>query len=157
MSSRIGPRPASPDGQAPITLVTAHDAPTPRAPYSQAIAAEGLLFVSGQRPELPGSAQIPSGIDAQTDQVLRNLAAVLHAGGSGLSRVLKVTAYLADLRLFDRFNAAYQQHLTAPYPARTTVACRLRGILVEIDAIALGPGVPADPDPEGGRSDVQPG
>jgi len=157
MTSQAAPRPASPGGQPPITRVTTQDAPTPRAPYSQAVATEGLLFVSGQRPELPGSAQIPSGIEAQTHQVLRNLAAVLEAGGSGLSRVLKVTAYLADLQMFDQFNAAYQQHFTAPYPARTTVACGLRGILVEIDAIALGPGVPADPDPEGGRSDVQPG
>ncbi len=113
--------------------------------------------MSGQRPELPGSAQIPSGIEAQTHQVLRNLAAVLNAGGSRLSHVLKVTAYLADLRLFDQFNAVYQQHFTAPYPARTTVACALRGILVEIDAIALRPWAPAHPDPKGGRRGVQPG
>jgi 2-iminobutanoate/2-iminopropanoate deaminase len=157
VTSRAGSQPASPKRQALIVPVRTQDAPIPRAPYSQAIAAGGLLFVSGQRPELPGSAQIPSGIEGQTHQVLRNLAAVLNAGGSQMSHVLKVTAYLADLRLFDQFNAVYLRHFTAPYPARTTVACGLRDILVEIDAIALSPQAAADPDPEGARRGVQPG
>jgi 2-iminobutanoate/2-iminopropanoate deaminase len=144
MTTHAGPQPAGPEGQQSISVVTTQNAPAPRAPYSQAIALGGLLFVSGQRPELPGSGQIPSGIEAQTHQVLRNLAAVLDAGGSRPSHVLKITAYLADLKLFDQFNAVYEQYFTAPYPARTTVACGLRGILVEIDAIALRLGIIAD-------------
>jgi 2-iminobutanoate/2-iminopropanoate deaminase len=159
MTSGAGARPRRPLDldQERITPVTTPDAPTPSAPYSQAIAAAGMLFVSGQRPELPRSTEIPSGIEAQTHQVLRNLATVLDAGGSDLSQVVKVTAYLADLGLFDRFNAAYRQHFAAPFPARTTVACGLRGILVEIDAIALGPSPSARARQQEGGHAVIPG
>ena len=87
----------------------------------------------------PISGQIPEGIVAQTLQVIDNLAAILSAAGATLGDVVKVTAHLADLALFEEFNAAYKQCFQPPYPARTTVGSQLRGILVEVDAIAALP------------------
>lgn len=98
--------------------------------------ANGFVFVSGQRPVDPVSGLIPEGIGAQTIQVVENLAAILDAAGASLGDVVKVTAHLSDLALFEEFNAAYQQRFQPPYPARTTVGSQLRGILVELDAIA---------------------
>ncbi|MHB8629455.1 MAG: RidA family protein [Aggregatilineales bacterium] len=112
-------------------------APQPGAPYSQAMAAGGLIFVSGQRPQDPSSGQIPSSFEAQVHQVLRNLAAVLEGAGATLDDVVKVTAHLSDLALFDDFNQVYRQYFNPPYPARTTVGSQLRGILVELDVIAV--------------------
>ena len=68
--------------------------------------------------------------------MFRNLAAVLEAGRSGLDRVVKVNVYLADLQHFAELNAIYEQYFRPPYPARTTVGCSLRGILIEVDAVA---------------------
>lgn len=110
--------------------------PAPSSPYSQAFVANGFVFVSGQRPVDPVSGLIPEGIGAQTVQVIENLAAILAAAGATLGDVVKVTAHLADLALFEEFNAVYRERFTPPYPARTTVGSQLRGILVEIDAIA---------------------
>lgn len=117
--------------------VTTSRAPAPSAPYSQAIAANGFIFVSGQRPEDPVSGLIPGGVQAQTRQVMNNLSAVLEAAGASLGDVVKVTVHLADLGMFDDFNHEYRQWFQAPYPARTTVGSALRGILVEIDVVAV--------------------
>jgi 2-iminobutanoate/2-iminopropanoate deaminase len=111
----------------------------PSAPYSQAFAANGFVFVSGQRPVDPISGLIPDGIGAQTRQAVDNLAAILEAAGATLGDVVKVTAYLADLAMFEEFNAVYRECFQPPYPARTTVGSQLRGILVELDAIAAIP------------------
>jgi reactive intermediate/imine deaminase len=111
--------------------------PAPSPPYSPAIAAAGFVFVSGQRPQDATTGVIPEGFSAQAHQVFRNLAAILKAGGSGLDRVVKVNVYLADLQGFAELNAIYEQYFRPPYPARTTVGCNLRGILIEVDVVAL--------------------
>ena len=120
--------------------VRTSNAPDPVGPYSQAIAADGLLLLSGQIPLVPETGELVAGeIEAQTRQVLDNLAAVLEAGGSSLDRVLKTTVYLVDLSLFPRVNAVYAEYFSAdPAPARATVqvAALPLGAQIEIDAIA---------------------
>lgn len=113
--------------------------PTPVGPYSQAVRAGGFLFVAGQGPLDPATRELPVGIEAQTRQVLRNIAAILDAGGCTLDDVVKVTVHLADLGQFGAFNGVYGEYFHEPYPVRTTVGSQLPGILVEIDAIAVAP------------------
>jgi 2-iminobutanoate/2-iminopropanoate deaminase len=115
------------------------DAPVPTGPYSQAIISDRLIFVSGQRPVDPVSNRIPAGIREQTLQVVRNIAAVLVSAGASLADVVKTTVHLADLRDFADFNDVYSEIFHAPYPARTTVGSQLRGILIEVDVIAIKP------------------
>jgi 2-iminobutanoate/2-iminopropanoate deaminase len=111
--------------------------PEPKMPYSHAIVSGPFVFVSGQGPRDHTTGQIPTGIDAQIHQALRNLKSTLEAAGSELDAVVKVTGYLADLKERDTFNAIYREYFSSPYPARTTIECGLGGILVEVDAIAL--------------------
>jgi 2-iminobutanoate/2-iminopropanoate deaminase len=122
-----------------IEVVSTDQAPMPVAPYSQAVVAGGFVFVSGQRPVDPRTMEVVEGFEAQARQTLTNLAAVLAAAGASTSDVVKVSVYLADLSVFQRFNEIYGEFFGAPLPARTTVATSLRGILVEIDAIAVAP------------------
>lgn len=112
-------------------------ASAPAGPYSQAISANGFIFCSGQRPTDPMTGEVPATFAEQAKQVLSNLRSVLEAGGVGLRDVVKVNIYLDDISRFGELNEIYTQHFSAPYPARTTVACELRGIMVEIDAIAV--------------------
>jgi 2-iminobutanoate/2-iminopropanoate deaminase len=109
-------------------------------PYSQAVVAGGWVFASGQIPLDPRTGSLVAGdFEAQVEQVLRNLGAVLEAAGSSLARVVRTTVYLADLGLFPRLNAVYARHFPGqPFPARSTVqAARLPlDVQVEIDAIA---------------------
>lgn len=115
-------------------------APKPVGPYSQAIVHAGLVFASGQIPLDPSTGKLVEGeIEAETEQVLENLAAVLEAAGSSLARVLRTTVYLTDLSLFARMNAVYAKHFTGdPKPARSTVqaAALPLGARIEIDVIA---------------------
>lgn len=114
-------------------------APQAIGPYSQAIKANGLVFISGQIAIDPKTGQfIAGGIAEQTEQVLKNLAAVLEAAGSGLPSVLKTTVFLADMEEFATMNEIYGRFFTDEPPARSTVqAARLpRDARVEIDAIA---------------------
>ena len=120
-----------------ISPVSTGSAASPAGPYSQAISANGFIFVSGQRPVDPDTGEIDERLDAQVNQVLQNLSAVLEAAGSGLNRVVRVNIYLSDIAAFSEVNEIYKAYFREPFPARTTVACTLRGILVEIDAIAL--------------------
>ena len=115
-------------------------APAAIGPYSQAVKSGGMVFVSGQIPLTPAGELVEGGIDAQTDQVLRNLAAVLEAAGSSLDRVVQVSAFLADMSDFDRFNEVYARHFHEPYPARAVVeVARLpRDVRVEVACIAEG-------------------
>jgi len=119
-----------------IDHVHAEGAPAAGGPYSHATVVGGLMFLSGQRPVDPATGAIVDGIQAQTRQVLENLRAVLAARGRGPGDVARVTVYLDDIADFDAMNVVYREFFTEPYPARTTVAATLRGILVEIDAIA---------------------
>jgi 2-iminobutanoate/2-iminopropanoate deaminase len=116
-------------------------APAPVGPYSQAIRAGVFVFASGQIPLDPASGELVTGdIEAETRQVLANLAAVLEAAESGLDRVVKTTVYLTDLSLFPRVNAVYAESFSAdPTPARATVEVGALplGAHVEIDAVAL--------------------
>jgi 2-iminobutanoate/2-iminopropanoate deaminase len=115
-------------------------APFQGAPYSQAIRAGGLVFVSGQLALRPGSSEIVGGeIGEQTEQVFANLRAILEAAGSGLERIVKTTVYLTSLDDFQGMNEVYRSHVGEVPPARATleVAALPSGALVEIDAIAL--------------------
>jgi 2-iminobutanoate/2-iminopropanoate deaminase len=114
----------------------------PRAigPYSQAIRANGLMFVSGQIPLDPRTQELLSGdITAQTERVLENLKGILEAGGSSLQKIVRTTVFLADMNDFAVMNQVYGRYFAAPFPARSTVqVARLpRDVRVEIDAIAL--------------------
>jgi 2-iminobutanoate/2-iminopropanoate deaminase len=120
--------------------IQTEQAPRAIGPYSQAIKAGGFLFASGQIPIDPETGQfVAGGIAEQTEQVLKNLSAVLQAAGSSLERVVKTTVFLADMDEFARMNEIYGKFFAVNPPARATVeAARLpRDARVEIEAIAI--------------------
>jgi 2-iminobutanoate/2-iminopropanoate deaminase len=123
-----------------VERVHSESAPAPVGPYSQAVAHAGLVFASGQIPLDPRTGKlVPGEIEAQTERVIANLAAVLEAAGSSLARVVKTTVYVTDLALFARINAVYARRFTGRVPpARATVqvAALPLGAAIEIDAIA---------------------
>jgi 2-iminobutanoate/2-iminopropanoate deaminase len=123
-----------------VKAATTSDAPAPVGPYSQAIVHAGIVYASGQIPLDPETGAVVEGeIEAQTERVIENLAAVLTAAGSGLDSVLRTTIYLTDLALFARVNAVYARFFAGePAPARATVevAALPLGVQIEIDAIA---------------------
>ena len=109
-------------------------------PYSQAIKANGLVFLSGQISLDPASQQLISGdVAAQTERVLQNITGILDAAGTSLSRVVKTTVFLKSMNDFAAMNEVYGRHFSAEPPARSTVeVARLpKDVLVEIDVIAL--------------------
>ena len=115
-------------------------APFQGAPYSQAIKANGLVFVSGQLALRPGEKElVAGGIAEQTEQVLANLRAILETSGSSLDRIVKTTVFLQDLDDFAGMNEVYARHVGDVPPARSTVevAKLPSGALVEIEAVAL--------------------
>lgn len=121
-------------------VIQTEHAPHAIGPYSQAIKANGLVFASGQIPIDPATGQfVAGGIAEQTEQVLKNLAAVLEAAGTNLNRIVKTTVFLADMQEFAAMNEVYGKFFTEQAPARATVeAARLpRDARVEIEAIAL--------------------
>lgn len=122
------------------TVISSDLAPAAIGPYSQAIKANGLVFTSGQIPLDPTTMQIvPGGIEAQAEQVMKNLSAVLDASGSSMDRVVRCTCFLQDLDDFAAFNAVYGKWMGDSAPARSTVqVARLpMGVMVEVDCIAL--------------------
>ncbi|WP_028934682.1 RidA family protein [Pseudonocardia spinosispora] len=124
----------------PLKHVTADNAPAPKAAYSQAVHNGSVLYTAGFGPHDPSDGSITgTTIAEQTDLVLRNVRATLIAAGADLTDVMKVTVHLSDLADFADFEAVYRRFFTAPYPARTTVASTLPGILVEIDVVAALP------------------
>jgi 2-iminobutanoate/2-iminopropanoate deaminase len=115
-------------------------APFQGAPYSQAIKANGLVFVSGQLALKPDHAEIVGdSIGAQTEQIFDNLQAILEEAGSGLDRIVKTTVFLVDLDDFQGMNEVYARRVGQPAPARATVEISKlpSGARVEIEAIAL--------------------
>jgi 2-iminobutanoate/2-iminopropanoate deaminase len=115
-------------------------APAAIGPYSQAIAAGGLIFVSGQLPIDPATGQIVEGdMAAMTRQIFTNIRAVLNAGGSSLDKIVKSTVFLTDLADFQEMNGAYSEFFPENPPARSTiqVAKLPRDARVEIEVIAL--------------------
>ena len=122
-----------------VVRTEAAPAPFQGAPYSQAIAAGGFVFVSGQLGLEPGDTAISGGISEQTEQVFSNLRAILQEAGSGLARLVKTTVFLQNLDDFQGMNSVYAQHVGDNPPARSTVevAKLPSGALVEIEAVAL--------------------
>lgn len=121
-------------------VVSTEDAPGAIGPYSQAIKTGGMVFCSGQIPIDPATGEFASDdVAVQTEQVIRNLQAVLKAAGTGLENVVKTTVFLADMNDFAAMNEVYSRFFEANKPARATVqAARLpRDARVEIDCIAV--------------------
>jgi 2-iminobutanoate/2-iminopropanoate deaminase len=121
-------------------IISTDKAPGAIGPYSQAIKAGGMLFCSGQIPIDPETGEfVPGGVAEQTEQVFKNLTAVLEAGGSGLDGVVKTTVFLADMGDFAAMNEVYARYFDSNKPARATVqAARLpRDAKVEIECIAV--------------------
>jgi 2-iminobutanoate/2-iminopropanoate deaminase len=120
-------------------IIQTAKAPAPIGPYSQAIRADGLVFVSGQIPVDPATGRIiEAGIEAQTHQVMKNLSAILAAAETGLENVVKTTVFLSNLDDFPDFNRVYGEYFADTKPARATVqVARLpKEVLVEVEAIA---------------------
>jgi 2-iminobutanoate/2-iminopropanoate deaminase len=121
-------------------VIATEQAPKAIGPYSQAIRAQGLIFTSGQIAIDPASAQIVAGdVSAQTDRVLKNLAAILQASGSTLEKVLRCTVFLKNMGDFAAMNEVYGRYFKQSPPARSTVeVARLpKDVLVEIDVVAM--------------------
>jgi 2-iminobutanoate/2-iminopropanoate deaminase len=121
-------------------VISTKDAPQAIGPYSQAIKANGFIFVSGQVPIDPATQQVVAGdVAAQTDRVLRNLSEILEAAGSGLGKVVRCGVFLKNMDDFTAMNAVYGKYFSSAPPARSTVqVARLpKDVLIEIDVIAL--------------------
>jgi 2-iminobutanoate/2-iminopropanoate deaminase len=121
-------------------VIATDDAPKAIGPYSQAIKANGFVFVAGQVCIDPATQQIIGGdVAVQTDRVIRNIAAILKAAGSGLEKVVRSTVFLKNMGDFPAMNEVYGKYFTSAPPARATVeVSRLpKDVLVEIDVIAV--------------------
>ena len=119
----------------PVTL--GPSVPAPVGAYSAAVRAGPFVFVSGQVPRNPETGElVGEDIESQTRQVVANVTRALEAAGAALSDVVSVIVYLADVDDWGRFNAAYKELMPAPYPTRTALGANLRGILVEMSAVA---------------------
>ncbi len=121
-------------------VIRTDDAPAPfqGAPYNQAIRVGELVFVAGQLGLVPGGGLVEGGVAEQTEQALRNVAAILEAAGSSLDGLVKTTVFLQDLGDFAAMNEVYARHVGERPPARSTfgVAALPSGALVEIEAVA---------------------
>ena len=120
------------------TKIETVNAPAAIGPYTQAIVTGNLVFTSGQIPINPASGEVEAvGIEAQTEQVCRNLSAVLDAAGSSMERVVKTTCFLSDMADFASFNGVYAKYFVSK-PARSCVAVKAlpKGVLVEVEVIA---------------------
>lgn len=121
-------------------IIATENAPKAIGPYSQAVEAGGFIFASGQIPLVPQTGEIiAGGIEAQAEQVLKNLRAVLEAAGSSLDKVVKTTVYLTDIGDFAKLNEVYGKFFVNDCPARVCVEVSNlpKGALVEIDVIAV--------------------
>ena len=121
-------------------VIATDNGPKAIGPYSQAIKANGLVFLSGQIPLDPATQQLITGdVADQTERVLQNITGILTAAGTSLAQVIKTTVFLKSMNDFAAMNEVYGRHFTADPPARSTVGvARLpKDVLVEIDVIAL--------------------
>jgi 2-iminobutanoate/2-iminopropanoate deaminase len=124
-------------------IVRTDKAPKAVGPYSQAVVANGFVFTAGQIPLDPATGEtVEGGITEQTQQVLKNLSAVLEAAGTSFEHVVKATVFLTTLDDFQAMNAVYTQYFTDNFPARSTIGnINLpRGARVEIEMVAVIPG-----------------
>lgn len=120
-------------------VISTKDAPAAIGPYSQAIVANGMVFASGQIPIIPSTGEIAEGdITAQTEQVMKNVGAILSAAGTDYSHVVKTTCFLAEIADFAAFNAVYEKYFTGK-PARSCVAVKQlpKNALVEVEVTAV--------------------
>lgn len=121
------------------TIINTSNAPAPIGPYSQAVLANGFLYVSGQIPINPATGELTqSSIKVETEQVMRNLNAVLLEAGFEFTNILKSTIFLSDMELFAEVNEVYGSYFESDFPARETVAVKglPKGVNVEISVIA---------------------
>ena len=119
--------------------------PTPVGPYSPGVVVGNLVFVSGQAGRDPRTGGLPADVESQTEQALRNVAAILEAAGSSLSHVIRCGVFLVDMSEFQKMNGVYARMFAGHKPARTTVEVSGLpgdGLRVEIDAVAILPGQP---------------
>ena len=124
------------------TVINTHNAPAPIGPYSQAVAAGGFVFVSGQIPTNPSTGEVVAGdIKAETKQVMENIKAVLTEAGINFSNVVKTSIFLTDMQSFAHVNEVYGTYFTDQFPARETVqvAALPKNVNVEISVIAVKP------------------
>jgi 2-iminobutanoate/2-iminopropanoate deaminase len=120
-------------------IINTDQAPAPIGPYSQAVLANGFLFLSGQIPINPSTGELNiSSIKEETNQVMRNINAVLLEAGYNFSHIVKVTIFLSDMNLFTEVNEIYGSYFSKEFPARETVAVKglPKGVNVEISATA---------------------
>ena len=115
------------------------EAPKPAGPYSQAIVANGYVFVAGQGPLIPETGVVPDNFKEQVRQTLKNIQTILRGVGCDMQDVIKVNGYLTDQTRFSDYNEVYQEFFRENPPVRTTVQTGLIKILVEIDCIAILP------------------
>jgi len=118
-------------------VIRTSEGPRPRGPYSQAIVADGFVFVAGQAAINPSTNEFELGdVASETRLTLKNIQAILEAAGSSLREVVRVGVFLADIKDFDGMNAVYKEFFPEDHPARTTVGVQMSKIKVEIDCIA---------------------
>jgi len=120
-------------------IIHTENAPKAIGPYSQAIEANGMLFISGQIPVNPENGQIPETIEAQTEQVMKNIGAILKEAGYGFEHVVKSTCLLSDMANFKAMNEIYGKYYAVNPPARAAFAVKAlpMNVLVEIETIAI--------------------
>ena len=121
------------------TIINTNNAPAPIGPYNQAVKTGNLLFVSGQVALIPGTSDMANAnIEEETQQVLKNLEAILKEAGMDFSNIVKTTIFLSDMVLFAQVNEIYAKYFTADFPARETVAVKglPKNANVEISVIA---------------------
>ena len=118
--------------------ISTANAPAARGPYSQAIRSGNMLFCSGQTPVDPATGLIPDGVEAQTEQVFKNVKNLLEATGAGMDKVVKTTVFIKDMNDFAAINGIYAGYFTEPYPARSCIeVARLpKDVLVEVEVVA---------------------
>ncbi len=119
--------------------ISTDKAPAAIGPYSQAIEVNGMVYTSGVIPVVPATGEIPAGIEAQAEQAIGNLAALLEASGTSTANTVKTTVFIKDMNDFAKVNEIYAKYFTGVYPARSCVeVARLpKDVLIEIEAIAI--------------------
>lgn len=120
-------------------IISTDKAPAAIGPYSQAIEVNGMVYTSGVIPVVPATGEIPEGVEAQADQALSNLKALLQAAGTDTDKVVKTTVFIKEMNDFATINSIYANYFTDNYPARSCVeVARLpKDVLIEVEAVAI--------------------
>lgn len=120
-------------------VISTTNAPAAIGPYSQAIEANGFVFASGQIPVNPATGEVPEGIEAQAEQVMKNMKNLLEAAGTSMENVVKTTVFIQSMDDFGTINGIYSKYFVSECPARSCVevAKLPKGVLLEMEAIAV--------------------